>query len=107
MGEKVVRLPDSDEMLRRLVAVMDEPHARQKFYPKLLRSAGEELYPEGVVNILMGAIYEYTLGFPPSFEATVYMRFDEYLGALIPDAEAAQEARDHYAKVCALMRDQS
>jgi len=93
MEEKVIRLPDADEMLQRLVSVMDEPHARQKFYPILLRRAGEELYPEGVVMLLMLAIHDYTEGLPPAIGITLSMRIPEYIDALITDPEAAADAK--------------
>lgn len=93
--ENVITLPDNETMLRRLRAVNDEQHLRQKFYPLLLKDAGRELVPQGVVMMFVLAISDYIKGMPPMMETLMLMRADEYIDALIVDNEdAATEAKE-------------
>lgn len=56
MAEKRITLPDHEEMLRRLVAVDDNDHLQERFYPILLQSAGRQLVGQGVVMMFTLAI---------------------------------------------------
>jgi hypothetical protein len=51
-------LPNKDEMLARLIAVDDNSHLQQKFYPRLLKNAGTVKVPMGVVMMLTLAIHD-------------------------------------------------
>ncbi|HSX14815.1 MAG TPA: hypothetical protein VLE72_02795 [Candidatus Saccharimonadales bacterium] len=82
---KTIRLPERDDMLQRLTGVMDDPHAVERFYPLILRSAGRELNGMGVVNMVALAIEDYCNGMPPVVKSAVYMNLRRYVTALIDD----------------------
>lgn len=93
MADKVFNLPTTDEMLKRLLKVDDNGHLQQKFYPKLLRQAGQQKVPMGVVMMLQLAIHDYTEGMPQVMSATMNMRMPDFIDALCPDEESANEAK--------------
>lgn len=89
-------LPNKDEMLARLKAVDDNSHLQQKFYPRLLKDAGSQKVPMGVVMMLTLAIHDYTQGMPPMMANILSMRVPDFIDALIPDPKAAAEAKKHW-----------
>ena len=99
MADATFTLPERKEMLDKLVAVQDNQHLRQKFYPLLLKDAGEEKVPMGVVMMLQLALYDYTEGMPPVMGKAMNMWMPQYIEALCPTEEAAQEAKAVWEQV--------
>jgi hypothetical protein len=93
MSEKVITLPEAEEMKRRLLSVDDNSHMQQKFYPILLKQAGQERVGMDVVMMLALAIHDYTEGMPAIMSNMLYMRADEFVDALIEDEDVATEAK--------------
>ena len=89
---KTIVMPENDEMLRRLVGVMDELHAREFFYPLILKGARRELNGMGVVLMVTLAIEDYTNELPPIMKSIVYMRLRDFVSALIDDEQVKQDA---------------
>src|SRR3989344_5470785 len=94
MSEKIITLPNREEMLQRLLKVNDDSHAQEKFYPILLAEAGRELVAQGVVMMLALAIHDYTEGLPPVMVSLMYMHAPRFIDALVDDVETAKEAKD-------------
>lgn len=92
-NEKVIILPSREEMLARLLRVNDNSHMQEKFYPILLKDAGQERVALGVVMMLAMAIHDYTKGMPPIMASTLYMEAPHFIDALVDDPEAAKEAK--------------
>ncbi len=91
--QKIITLPDRDEMLKRLLKVSDDSHMQERFYPILLKKAGQKQVALGVVNMLALAIHDYTEGLPPVMTTMMYMQVPEFIDALVDDPEAAKEAK--------------
>lgn len=94
MNDKVITLPNREEMLKRLLEVKCSSFTQQKFYPILLESAGEKKDAVEVVSMLALAIDDYTEGLPPMISYLMYRQANHFIDALINDAEVAQQARD-------------
>ena len=92
-NEKVITLPNREEMLARLLKVNDNSHMQEKFYPILLEDAGQKRVALGVVTMLALAIHDYTKGMPPIMASTLYMEAPHFIDALVDDPEAAKEAK--------------
>ena len=92
-NEKVITLPNREEMLARLVKVSDNLHLQERFYPILLESAGQERVPQGVVMMLALAIHDHTEGMPPMMANLMYKQAPGFIDALVTDPEAAKEAK--------------
>lgn len=80
--EELITLPDEAEMLERLKAVSDEPHMVERFYPLLLREAGQQKYPEGVKLMVALAIYDYVKDLPPVMSSLMNMQLEDFVEAL-------------------------
>src|SRR3989338_1204034 len=91
--QKVIALPNREEMLARLIKVSDNSHLQERFYPILLKAAGQERVPQGIVMMLALAIHDYTEGMPPMMANLMYMQAPGFIDALVTDPEAAQEAK--------------
>lgn len=91
--DAVVRMPNREEMLRRLVSVSDESHFQERFYPILLRSADRELVAQGIVMMFALAIHDYTQGMPPMMAGLVYMYVPQFIDALVDDKQIASDAK--------------
>ncbi|MCH8986978.1 hypothetical protein IIA94_02315 [Patescibacteria group bacterium] len=98
MSDKVITLPKHEEMLQRLMQVDDNSHLQERFYPILLKNAGEEKVAQGVVLMLQLAIHDYVEGMPPMIGGLLQMRFDDYIDALVDDEEIRKEAKDFFAQ---------
>ncbi|MDO8407699.1 MAG: hypothetical protein Q7S95_00470 [bacterium] len=99
MANGTFNLPERDDMLAKLVAVNGESHLRQKFYPLLLKHAGEPKVAMGVVMLLQLAIDDYTEGMSPVMVASMNMWMPQYIEALCPTETAVQEAKAMWEKV--------
>ena len=98
-SEKVITLPNREEMLARLIKVSDNSHLQERFYPILLKVAGQERVPQGIVKMLALAIHDYTEGMPPMIANLMYMQAPGFIDALVTDPEAAKEAKDRLQEV--------
>lgn len=105
MSEKLITLPDRDEMLRRLKEVDDNRRAVRKIYPLILRFAGKEKTGLGVVLMLMRAIDDY----PRRLAGNVYMAMSAsipaYIEALVDDDVVQAEALRAYTEAQEILRD--
>lgn len=97
--EGIIILPDAEEMLKRLVAVDDQPHFQERFYPILLRYAGTEKVAGGVVMMLTMAIYDYTQGMPPLVAFLMHREVPQWIDALVTDPKVAEAAKAFHAEV--------
>lgn len=97
MTEEMISLPGSDEMLRRLVAFDGTEHLVKGFYPRLLRSAGRTLTPDGVARMLLLAIYDYTRNLELAAMAMLNLMVPSFIEALVDDATLAGEVKNHFA----------
>lgn len=97
MSEKVITLPQADDMFRRLVQVNDSAHLRERFYPLLLEHAGTEKVPDGVTLMVMLAIAEYTGNLPVVVQSAMLVSAPRFIDALVDDAEVAAEAKQLFA----------
>ena len=87
--ETVITLPNREEMMERLLKVNDASHLQQKFYPHLLKHAGQERVPHGIVVMLALAINDYTTGMPAIMVNSMYMQATKFIEALVVDPEIA------------------
>lgn len=102
MPDKVIIMPDRDEMTKALIGVFDNSHAIQKLYPRICdQLAGQEKVAMGIVMGLTLAIYDYTEGLPSGVSNLVYMYMPNFIEAIVPDEEIRQEALDHHNAVMA------
>lgn len=92
MNDKVITLPDREIMFQRLNKVDDNSHLQERFYPLLLKNAGEERVATGVVLMITLAIHDYSEGMPPMIQSLMFMKMEDYLQALIDDEDVLQEA---------------
>ena len=93
MSEKVITLPNRDEMLKRLLKVSDNSHMQERFYPILLKQAGQERVARGIVMMLALAIHDHVEGMPPVMANLMYMQAPDFIDALVSDAETAKAAK--------------
>lgn len=98
MEERVITLPDQDEMLKRLLKVNDNSHLQEWFYPILLKQAGQECVSQDIVMMLALAIHDYTEGMPPAMANLMYRQVPKFIDALVSDEEIAQEAKSFLQK---------
>ena len=96
MSETRVVLPDRAEMIKRLIRVSDDAHLQERFYPILLKSAGRELVPAGIVMMLTLAIHDYTENLPPVIASLLYMKADDFIDALVDNFEVSQQAKGFF-----------
>ena len=98
-NEKVVILPNEEEMLKNLLEIDDNSHLQERFYPLLTRQAGQEKVAEGVVLMLSLAISDYTQGMPSMLSSLMYMKLPNFIDALVDDPEVAQQAKDLFKEI--------
>ena len=94
MSEKVITLPDREEMLKRLLGVSNNSHIRQNFYPILLCEAGKKLVAQGIVAMLVFAIQRYLEGMAPNIAEQIYKLVPAFIEALVSDPEVAMQAKE-------------
>jgi hypothetical protein len=96
MSKITVLLPSKKEMLSRLLKANDDPRYSELYYPRLLRHAGKECSPKGVVLILQLEI----LKLPYEFQTIMNeltARLDNFIDALVEDNIAALQAKEFLA----------
>jgi len=98
MSAATARLPERDELARRLGIANPTIELRRKFYPILLRDAGRECGAEAIVMMLTLAIGEYAEQLAPNEAGSPFLTrpFDlcRYVDALVDDERVAAEAKD-------------
>ena len=94
ISKKVVVMPSSEEILKRLRSVYNDDYMAERFYPLIAQSAGRQLVGEGVVMMLTLAIADFVRqGYPPQMEAILMMYAPMYIDALVDDKEVAKTAK--------------
>ena len=96
MPEQTLILPGHDEMKKLLESVDNDSHTIQKFHPILLRYAGQEKVPEGVVMMITLAIHDYSQGLPSVVGRLMIKSIPDYLEVLISDSKLRKAATDHF-----------
>lgn len=95
MSLKIITVPGAEELASRLIAVDSEPHLQERFYPLLMKTAGQPRSGEGIVIALMLAVSDYTQGQPPIMATLMHMRLHQFLGAFTDDEEVLAIASAH------------
>jgi hypothetical protein len=95
----LITLPERDDMLARLTAIDDEQHLVRRFYPKILKAAGQQRAAGGVVMLVQLAIVDYMEGMPAVLGQVMMLRRDQFVLALIDDETARAEAIEFMAEV--------
>ncbi len=94
---RVVALRSREEMLKRLLVVNDNNHAREHLYPLLLENANRELVAQGIVMMLVTTIFDYTEDIKP-IRNLLLMMAPDYIDAVVDDEEVATEAKAFLAE---------
>jgi hypothetical protein len=90
---KITKLLDTKTMLENLIKVNDIPHLQERFYPKLIKRAGDELNGLGVLLAVQIAIAEYTEGMPPMMAHLMQFQVEDFCAAMINDQEVLADAK--------------
>jgi hypothetical protein len=91
MDDFNIILPERDELHRRLLSVVDEPHIVSKLYPKIEEHAGRAFPVLGFVMMWTLAVSDYTRDLPPQMAMIQDVAVHLYARALIDDPEALQQ----------------
>jgi hypothetical protein len=94
MAEKLVTLPERDEMLARLKKINQSPSALEHFYPRLLANAGAELTGAGIAVMLKQALAGYILGGSWVLVYILCAQAPQFIDALVNDLEVARDAKN-------------
>lgn len=97
--ERAVKLLDAETMEKRLIAVIDDPYEREKFYPLILKSAGCELVPRGIVTVLALAIYDYTKDLPQVMSILMHLKMGQLIDAVTDDEGVRTQAKAHWKEI--------
>lgn len=87
LSEKTIILPGREEMLRRLLKTSQDPMLVNRFYPVLLKSAGQEKH--GVVEVVV--MFIDATNEANSLIASLFARF--FPEIIIDDQEVARQAK--------------
>lgn len=91
---QAIAMPDSNEIMQRLIAVSDEKKTVQDLYPRISEMGGRELLPEGVCIGLTLAIYDvYQTGLMANM---MHGFIPAWIDALVDDKDFAEEAKGFY-----------
>lgn len=93
--DKMIRLPNREDMLKRLVKACALEHAQERLYPKLLAKADQEIVAVGVLMTLTLAIHDYAGG-DEVIMSTVYFFFEDFIDALVVDQDIAKAVKQAY-----------
>ena len=99
--EKAITLPNQEEMLERLRKVNTDPSLESRFFPFLLKEAGNEFNGMGIAMIFLGAVRDYIDEVYKGekdmnsleAQAMVANRVPQYIDALVDDSTVAAEAK--------------
>lgn len=84
-------LPDRDELHRRLLSVVDEPHIVRGLYPRIEEHAGRVFPALGFILMWTLALNDYTTGMPPQVAMVQETAVHLYARALIDDPAVLQQ----------------
>ncbi len=98
--EVVFKLPDQDEMTKRLFAIGCTQDLRERFFPLLIKHAGEEVNSQKVIELLATAIEDYTQTMPESvihsIKLLMYVNARLFIRALVDDEASAAEIKQYF-----------
>ena len=92
-NEKVIILPNKEEMRKRLLKVDDNPYLIEQLYPLLIKHAGEGKDTEGIALMMELASYNVDKVVPPTVLMLMRMRFPKIVDALVDDPKIAEDAK--------------
>lgn len=93
MQNTLVRFPNEQEMLRRLIGVRNIDHLKEHFYPKLAVQAGDELEASGIAILFITAHTEYVENAPQWLVREMHVLLPLFVDSIIDDREIAEEAK--------------
>ncbi len=93
----ITLLPQRKEMFRQLCSVNNNEWHRVRLYREILKSAGQEKGPHGVVGLLMDAIDTCTIGMPVLMVESIRNQVPEFIDALIAENEPRERAEKIFA----------
>lgn len=92
--EKVITLPDADDLAKRLRSIVTSEHEAERFHPILLRHAGCELVAAGVMLMLATAVNEYCKGMQSQMEPLMLKLVEAvYVDVIIDDPDVREETK--------------
>ena len=92
LSKKVIVLPKKEEMSQRLLKASQDPILINRFYPILLKSAGQEKHGVSeVVSMFIDAVAE-----AKSFIAALFAHY--FVEVVVDDNEVAQQTRRNFAQ---------
>lgn len=91
---KTITIPPAEELLRRLLAVDDDPHM-DVFYRILLNAESRRITGQGIAVHLTLSMTDYTAGYPTALTVAVAMKLCEFVPAFTDDPEVQADALDH------------
>ncbi len=100
---RTVTLPEAETIMSHLKSIDDNCHFVQHFYPLITKKSGVEYEPIGIVMMIQMAIYNYGNVTSAVIVATLNMKMDQYIDALVTDKIVANEAKAHWAKIQEMM----
>ena len=93
MYHNLVSLPTKEVMIQRLQEVERGLWYQMHLYPEILKSAGHQVGPTGVVIRLQFAIQKCNDGMPPLLAAQMQSLIPKFIDALVMTTEVAEEAK--------------
>lgn len=94
---QMIYLPPRDEMFHRLVGVNASTSLQRKFYPLLMREAGQPLMTIDIVRLMQIAMYEYARNASSSDFALTIILAPRFIDAITPDRAVAQKAKEIFS----------
>lgn len=91
---KTITVPPADELLRRLLAVDDEPYM-DVFYRILLNAESRRITGQGIAVHLTLSMTDYTAGHPTVVTMAMTEMLHEFVPAFTDDPEVQADALDH------------
>ena len=92
MNDKVIVLPNADEIIKRLNKVIDD-ELSNRLYKIIAKKAGEEKVAAGVVMMFTLGIYDACQGYPPMMQSLMFNFIPMWIDVLIDDKEVAEAAK--------------
>ena len=98
--EVVFKLPNKEEMAKRLLSFRFTTDLRERFHPLLTSHAGEEVTVPKCIDLLVLAIHEYTRTLPDDIEHSIklmmYVNAVWFARALIDDEAVVAKIKRHF-----------
>lgn len=94
MPEKTIKLPSSEEIMKRLESVYNEAYMVERFYPLIAQEAGRQLNAQGVVMMFTLKIHDFVAsGYPPVMSNVLHGWVPLWVDALVDDKVVAEAAK--------------